>query len=400
MKTATKKFWKIIFLIYRDRIDSPPSEGDAPNYRISDVITAIEPSVNFDLLVVENKVSYQGRKRTDETNVSVLEEGGLKLINTINKGRVLQDGKKLGDVFKSIEDEYKSDQTILVTWDHGSAFGIFLETGKNEKITNILTSEKLAFAISKGFGKVDVLIMLNCIMQNMHTCYALKKAVGFLVAPEGGIVEPGYDYVAITDELRKETPVDARAIAHLAVDSMRAHYKKWNWLDSFEMQAVFAFDLTQFGNCMTVFNNYVDQIIDLVKTREEILTIQRADDACYKYDFPKRYGLVDLIAWLRYLQKEGLGIFGKMADEMETAYENMTVHRVIGNNPYSSNKATWEIKNDIIPKGAAIHIPSGLLDLEYDVNKYFISPNALYLNSFLKETRWLELFNSLYIRRL
>ncbi|MGB8191699.1 MAG: clostripain-related cysteine peptidase [Chitinophagaceae bacterium] len=88
--------------------------------------------------------------------------------------------------------------------------------------SEILTNEELADAIKKGItkGKVDVLLMMNCNMMNIHTMNSLVGLVDFLVAPESDIDEPGYNYCAILSKLKKET--DARQLALSCVDTFNA----------------------------------------------------------------------------------------------------------------------------------------------------------------------------------
>ncbi|MFT3909485.1 MAG: clostripain-related cysteine peptidase [Ferruginibacter sp.] len=65
-----------------------------------------------------------------------------------------------------------------------------------EAAAEILTNKELADSI-KGWiknKKVAVLLMMNCWMMNLHTMYALRNNVECLVAPQGDIAIPGYNY--------------------------------------------------------------------------------------------------------------------------------------------------------------------------------------------------------------
>lgn len=55
-------------------------------------------------------------------------------------------------------------------------------------IFDILTNEEFAEAISATFKKADILVMDNCLMQNVYAQYAFKDAVDYFIAPLSGIV--------------------------------------------------------------------------------------------------------------------------------------------------------------------------------------------------------------------
>ncbi len=81
-----------------------------------------------------------------------------------------------------------------------SANKIPLESG----VAEILTNKELSEAIKLWIGesrKVGILIMTNCWMMNLHTMYALRDRVKCLVAPQGDIDCPGYNYGEIIRQI-------------------------------------------------------------------------------------------------------------------------------------------------------------------------------------------------------
>jgi hypothetical protein len=77
-----------------------------------------------------------------------------------------------------------------------------------EKIPEILGNDELASAIGIWLGphrKVDVLLMMNCSMMNLHAMYSYRDTVGCLVAPQGVIAVPGYHYQAILSYLNSHS---------------------------------------------------------------------------------------------------------------------------------------------------------------------------------------------------
>jgi hypothetical protein len=68
-------------------------------------------------------------------------------------------------------------------------------------VNELLTNEELAGAITDSFGKIDALLMMNCVMMNVHTTYAFKDCVKFLIGPKALFLSLGYDYLTILNEI-------------------------------------------------------------------------------------------------------------------------------------------------------------------------------------------------------
>jgi hypothetical protein len=93
-----------------------------------------------------------------------------------------------------------------------------------KKIPEILKNWELAASIKswlrdKGQKKVGVLVMLNCWMMNLHTLYNFRKTVKYLVAPEGSIDNPGYNYHDILLHLYGSRPTTPRELSVKVVET-------------------------------------------------------------------------------------------------------------------------------------------------------------------------------------
>lgn len=121
----------------------------------------------------------------------------------------LGNDKTLEKILKSIKKSIGDSKVILFTWDHGCAFGIFDPTEldnpaapiKSSPKTDMLMVKELANAIKGSFGKVEMLIMMNCWMQSIETNDQLNGFTDVLVAPETSIDWLGYNYIEIIDHL-------------------------------------------------------------------------------------------------------------------------------------------------------------------------------------------------------
>ena len=97
--------------------------------------------------------------------------------------------------------------------------------GKNHHGTDIIgsfifedeTNDTLQFFICEistlmlnGFlrKKVNLLIMMNCNMMNLHCIGALNDSTDYFVAPSTGIDEPGYNYCAIMDFINSSIDIE------------------------------------------------------------------------------------------------------------------------------------------------------------------------------------------------
>ncbi len=71
---------------------------------------------------------------------------------------------------------------------------------------NLLSNVSFARAITGALGavgvaKLDLLVMFNCLMQNIFTQYEFRDCVDYLVAPVSGISYPAYDWVDVFTQI-------------------------------------------------------------------------------------------------------------------------------------------------------------------------------------------------------
>lgn len=99
----------------------------------------------------------------------------------------------------------------------------------NARITEILHNPELASAFKSWLGgkKVGVLLMMNCWMMNLHNMYAMQDCVKCLVAPQGDIACPGYNYRDILKFINNPDNVfNARDLANICVESCENSFAK------------------------------------------------------------------------------------------------------------------------------------------------------------------------------
>jgi hypothetical protein len=94
--------------------------------------------------------------------------------------------------------------------------------------TALLTVIEIKAAIKQVFDKkLDILVMDNCLMQNIFCQYELSDCVEYLVAAQSGISYPGFNYAGVIKKIYDNTSISTEAVAHEFVDedSIRNHIK-------------------------------------------------------------------------------------------------------------------------------------------------------------------------------
>lgn len=177
------------------------------------------------------------------------------------------------DIEKYFKDQvlqkHKASRYLLFTWDHGKGYGIFEDTtGQTDSMkiihqsdVKILTMEELKNAIGCAFGKrkVDLVIMMNCLMQMVDTGYALRNNAKYLVAPQTDIDFRGYNYSYIFQVLLNTPNIKPRKLAKLAVRSFvsKVYINQYLGNTIKSTTAIFAIDLRHF----TTLGKHIDQLV-------------------------------------------------------------------------------------------------------------------------------------------
>lgn len=219
----------------------------------------------------------------------------FKLLQTDKNVNVLLNGAKLGELFKYIWETFPSKKKLLFTWGHGSIFGIFKKDPEGPEsrrrgvplpsnvgvpgvMEDMLTNEELGEAIQISEQKIDVLIMINCMMQNVITQYALSGVVKYLVAPQGMMGLPGYNYEEILKVVfgpaeynspEKVVEVALSTLADKRSDGLDYHLNVSQWsvtafdLDEIELLTPFLSELSTELSKKISHNNQYRGLLDL-----------------------------------------------------------------------------------------------------------------------------------------
>ena len=332
---SEEKKWVIVFLIYadfrsEDAFSMDKSTKTEINILLQDIMTC-PVNRRAEVYVILDSIQYVRKTDTcyeiDERvllyevkaapgypvnafgRVVPIEHNTVSPRHPAELGHALQRVDKLTKVLKQITPG-EEDEVFLVTWDHGSAFGIFrqidpvtlpgssgrssiteqlddfpylklfwtralaetrfgefMRTREEFSIADrkvgadtppeILKNGELAQVLKSWLGKrkdkkAAVLLMMNCWMMNLHTLYSLRDYVKYLVAPEGYIDTPGYNYRDILTFIYQSSPLppDAETLAvkcvqlsHNAFMRRRARTVNTKFPDTIDFRTIVAVQL-------------------------------------------------------------------------------------------------------------------------------------------------------------
>ena len=173
----------------------------------------------------------------------------------------------------------QENKILFTTVDKGARpAGVTDKLSASPDVSEILKNSELNEAIRLWLGdndfKVGVLLMNNCWMMNLHTMYALKGSVKYLVAPEGSIDSPGYNTKDILKYIITALP-QPQELAEVCVKTLGNAYSKAKSLmlspqepDVLDRFKIFAANL---GKRTPKGDLIIDVQIDQLKTIAQLL---------------------------------------------------------------------------------------------------------------------------------
>ncbi|MBD2704041.1 hypothetical protein IC229_25575 [Spirosoma sp. BT702] len=200
-------------------------------------------------------------------------------------------------------------------------------------VREILSNDELATVFKEWIGadkKVAVLLMMNCWMMNLHTMYSLHETVKCLVAPQGNIGTPGYNYRDILNYLFNPRSI-FKSPEELAIRCVSTSENKRMRRRSIKLRAdkedmidkwkIFAVDLQREGDNgiilidhLNKINQFVDKLIpkdiSAHEVQELISLYKSVRLVCFDFTLQGSFGgksfIVDIINWFNILTDIGL----------------------------------------------------------------------------------------------
>jgi hypothetical protein len=273
------------------------------------------------------------------------------------------------------------------------------------KIREILSNDELADVFNNWlYGKkVAVLLMMNCWMMNLHTMYSFQETVNCLVAPQGNIGTPGYNYKEILKYMFShksifETP---EALAIKCVTSSenkrmrrRSIRLRHDHEDVIDKHKIFAVDLQRKKGDKLIlidhlerFEEFINRLLTMERDEDAFLEILNHKDQIQKalqlctdmrlvcFDFTKEGNIddnacfmIDIINWLSTICDISIDAFNfpinnrvlspavKLKDEIKGAFEDnqLVLVKSKGKRIYSSKTANV----GFAPTGYSLFFPN------------------------------------------
>ncbi len=280
----------------------------------------------------------------------------------------------------------------------GSATALEI-TSELEGLLEILTTEELSLAIQNSFGKVDILVMMNCWMMNLHCLYSMRGCVDFLVAPQGGISEPGYDFIKIIAEINKSN-LTTEGIANLCVD-ISCDFSAPGRNDKEKIKEIrnWALMVAKISGNQPLIEkdipDLINNIADIMLQNgigtdlKKQLYLQYMSKLCYIFsnDNGIRFFQLDLLNWLKLIERHntpvagGRNILRNFFLSHSRKLNELITNIFIGEKSHLDGSYDFRIKNDTFsflgialfpPSGTSIYLPFIVNDQEL-AHKLYIS---------------------------
>ncbi len=250
-------------------------------------VSSDEHSILFDKYFKKNKTYYEifskMKRSTNQSIVTLINEKFNFVSADFGNGNSKVKNSGDNPVFLK---KYKSLNSLKLKKAFNKKPGLFKllfnPPFKAEMITeildpSILTNSELSSGITASLGnkKVDVLVMYNCLMQNLYAQYEFKDAVDYLVAPISGISFPGYDYEAVYDKIKENPNISNENIANVFITSIGKGTLHQPYLEEIK-NSWFISTLQLNGGLLkkikTLYSDWVTTILTVMKKDEKYST--------------------------------------------------------------------------------------------------------------------------------
>jgi len=366
--------WLAVYLVYNNALYDEKHANDKTHISMEkqkdSLINSIQdtpfnPAIK--IIIVELRTT---RKRDGvEQKIHALEKTKSKRLEHISRPAnfniSLVTKQSVVDILSYLKKQYYAERHILVTFGHGSILGVNLFSTRQdseipkklfsvrqindpftdgcwskhkvkfsgsiakkandaslrkrdivkffvEKKLDILSNRELAEALAEIFTdrKLDILVMYNCLMQNIFTQYEFRKSVDFLVAPESGISYPGYNWIGTFKKIGKNPSEENVKIASFFIETIRKERNhpyypefKTEVEGTWKVNAI-QLDVKVFENIRNKFIDMMDEMLKLSKKSNDIFrclrNVKRQLFKYSKFSLPS-VTIVDLEIFLNYL---------------------------------------------------------------------------------------------------
>lgn len=465
--------WLAVYLVYNNALYDEKHANDKTHISMEkqkdSLINSIQdtpfnPAIK--IIIVELRTTR--KKDGVEQKIHALEKNRSKRLEHIprpdNFNIDLVTEKSVIGIVSYLKEQYPAERHILVTFGHGSILGVNLFSTRQDsevpkKVFNIkqvndpygddcwsvnkidfsgdiakkandatlrkrdivkffveekldiLSNRELAEALIEIFPdkKLDILVMYNCLMQNIFTQYEFRKSVDFLVAPESGISYPGYNWIDTFKKIGKNPDAANVKIASLFIETIRKerdhpYYPEFRTEveGTWKINAI-QLDAEVFEDIKNKFDEMMDEMLALSKTGNDIFrclrNVKRQLFKYSKFSLPS-VTIVDLEIFLIYLPEALKGykslqsLIGKnhaLKESLKTIPQNFSF---TGKNLYDDEFFFIDEDFKKLKKGIGIWLADKKPAADSILNIFKAGDTLNVIPSFIKGTTYLKFFRA------
>ena len=221
------------------------------------------------------------------------------------------------------QENYESDRTMLVLWDHGGQSASALCFDENYNMESIDHDEMdQAFRSANLSKKLNLIVLDACFMASLENASVLDSYADYLVASQEIVPSAGLDYKAIASEFSARDDLE---FGKFICDSFMAKCKAAGKGDRVEMTLL---DLSQTKNMLKEFDVFCGYLDGLLNNRDGIMTVANASRGSALYGAKDVVNLIDLLSFTSGAHYETSEDFSPL---LET-HQKFVAHEVLGLN--------------------------------------------------------------------
>ena len=275
-----------------------------------------------------------------------------------------------------------------------------------ERTFKIISNEDLAYAITNSFGKVDFIVLNNCVMQNVYSQFALQDVTDYLIAPQTGVTNPGLNMRQIVKIIKYADKNDTNdSIAKKIIDGFadmkgRSTVEK-NFLDLYVVLAI------KLGDS---YDNYIKILEDLGEifnlkinenTNKELDDFdEKLDDSlrlCFPFEFNTNTGnsMIDLYQLLTTPYMLEIGELKNIKTRIELLGKT-NLFKYVGKKTFNQNGAYYPTQEKKA-SGLCIYFPRNYNNINSLIHRFYTAAN--YSSNFDSMVNWRKFIKTYLIKR-
>ena len=239
------------FMIYMNGSDLESEENIATK-DLKEICESKIPKGSKVLIYTGGTKNWNNEKINEKNNqIFEIKSKKLHLLKNLPK-KSMGSSETLSEFIDFSMKKYKSDENILILWNHGG--GAITGFGKDENFNNdTLLLNELKKGLKKSYEnhkcKLDMIVFDACLMGSLETAYSIKDYADYMVASEEFVLGYGFNYKNI---LEKSANRDTVSLGRLFVES---YYKESVRKNKDKIITMSLLDLSNVNKLYQEFNN-------------------------------------------------------------------------------------------------------------------------------------------------